>query len=45
MRDYSGYRKCKIKTIKVLSSYNNALCYSSKIVSEYDQEISRFYNN
>ena len=31
MRDYSGYRKCKIKTIKVLSSYNNALCDSSKL--------------
>ena len=32
MRNYSGYRKRKIKTIKSvkMSSYNNALCDSSK---------------
>ena len=29
MCDYSGYRKCKLKT--VLCSYNNALCDSSKL--------------
>ena len=28
MRACSGYRKCKIKLLKVLSSYNNALCDS-----------------
>ena len=31
MRNYSCYRKCKIKTIKNMSSYNNALCDSSKL--------------
>ena len=31
MRDYSVYGKCKNKTIKVLSIYNNALCHSAKL--------------
>ena len=33
MRDYNGYRNAKLKLLKVLSSYNNALCDSSKLFS------------
>ena len=29
----SGYRKCKIKTIKIVSSNNNAFCDSPKLFS------------
>ena len=31
MRDYSGYKRAKIKLLKVLSSYTNALCDSTKL--------------